>query len=110
MVSVLKGHSNIKNKTFPAILAQKTDHYVAWKNNFCAPTPAPHNHLSKSHWACEHAEIIHAIAADAKKIKMLKKYREISWLLGKEKGYYKEREATESKTKNQTKANWFSSS
>lgn len=79
MVSVLKGHLNIKNKTIPAILSQKTDHYVA-RNNFCAPSPAL-SHISKSHWACKHAEIIHVIAADTKKIQMLKKYSEIRWLL-----------------------------
>lgn len=38
MVSVLKGHLNIKNKAIPAILAQETD--AALNNNSCAPTPA----------------------------------------------------------------------
>lgn len=38
MVSISKGHLNIKKKPIPAILAQETD--VAWNNNSCAPTPA----------------------------------------------------------------------
>jgi len=64
----------------------------------CSDT-CPQSHLSKSLWACKHAEIIHAIAADTKKIKMLKKYREISRLLGEEKGCYEGRGNREEKQK-----------
>lgn len=61
----------------------------------------PHSYLSKSHWACKHAEIIHAIAADTKKIKRLKKTnREICWLLGEGKGSHEGRGNGEGKQKN----------
>lgn len=102
MVSVLKVHLNIKNKRTPAILAQKNTSLRSMEKQLLCSHTCPHSHTYKIHWACKHTEVIHEIAADTRKVKMFKNRREISCLVGKEKGCY-DREATEGKTKIKSK-------
>lgn len=102
MVSVLKGHLNIKNKTIPAILAQETD--VACSNNSCAPTPALTATYLRATVPAKHAKIMQVIAADTKM--MLKYTGKSAGCLVRRKATMKG-EATERKNKNQIKFLFF---